>query len=151
MIYGPPIEGAMSAEEVVRLLGLTRHPEGGFYGETWRDQPAAGGRGSGTAIYYLLPQGEISAWHRVDAAEIWHWYGGAALKLRISADGETVAVHRLGNRLRDGEQPQILVPPDAWQSAESLGPWTLVGCTVSPAFEFRHFELAPSGWEPAKR
>ena len=103
------------------------------------------------AIYYLLPQGEISAWHRVDAAEIWHWYGGAALKLRISADGETVAVHRLGNRLRDGERPQVVVPPYAWQSAESLGSWTLVGCTVSPAFEFRHFELAPHGWEPVKR
>jgi predicted cupin superfamily sugar epimerase len=148
MIWGTPIEGAPSAQAVVRLLGLKRHPEGGFYGETWRDQPAEGGRGSGSAIYYLLPEGEISAWHRVDAAEIWHWYGGAALELRISPDGVGSATVILGNRLGAGERPQILVPPRAWQSARSLGDWTLVGCTVSPAFEFQHFELAPPGWQP---
>jgi len=151
MILGPPIEGAMSAEEVIRLLGLARHPEGGFYVQTWRDQPADGGRGSGTAIYYLLPGTEISAWHRVDAVEIWHWYGGAALELSICEEGGAVSSHRLGNRLRDGERPQILVPPHAWQSARCLGDWTLVGCTVSPGFEFAHFELAPAGWSPAKR
>jgi predicted cupin superfamily sugar epimerase len=142
------IDGSLAAEEVVRRLGLARHPEGGFYAETWRDRPEGGGRGSGTAIYYLLPAGEMSAWHRVDAAEIWHWYAGAALELAISADGAAAARHRLGNRLEAGERPQIIVPPLAWQSARSLGPWTLVGCTVSPAFEFAHFEMAPAGWEP---
>lgn len=147
MILGAPIE-PLTAEAVIRLLGLERHPEGGFYTQTWRDQPQGGGRGSGTAIYYLLPGDEISAWHRVDAAEIWHWYAGAALELSISPDGAAVETHRLGNRLREGERPQLLVPPHAWQSARSLGDWTLVGCTVSPAFEFAHFEMAPAGWAP---
>jgi predicted cupin superfamily sugar epimerase len=151
MIYGAPIDAALSAEAVVQLLGLTRHPEGGFYGETWRDRPADGGRGGGTAIYYLLAAGEVSAWHRIDAVEIWHWYGGSPLELKIAAAGETAIAHRLGNRLTAGERPQIAVPPQAWQSARSLGGWTLVGCTVSPAFEFRHFELAPPGWEPTPR
>ena len=149
MILGEPIQGAMTAEEVIRLLGLKRHPEGGYYAECWRDQPPGGGRGSGSAIYYLLPAGEISAWHRVDAAEIWHWYAGAALELSIS-DGKTMQSYRLGNRLRDGERPQLTVPPHAWQSARGLGDWTLVGCTVSPAFEFAHFELAPPGWAPGR-
>ena len=150
MIYGAPIEATLSAAAVVELLGLERHPEGGFYAETWRDRPPEGGRGSGTAIYYLLPAGEISAWHRIDAAEIWHWYGGAVLELRIATAGGAMATHRLGSRLGAGERPQIVVPPRAWQSARSLGLWTLVGCTVSPGFEFRHFELAAPGWEPDK-
>ncbi|MGB8841845.1 MAG: cupin domain-containing protein [Aliidongia sp.] len=151
MIYGAPIDPALTADAVVRLLGLKPHPEGGFYRETWRDCPAEGGRGSGTAIYYLLAAGEVSAWHRIDAVEIWHWYGGSPLELRIAATGAGVVSHHLGNRLGNGERPQIIVPPDVWQSAGTLGGWTLAGCTVSPAFEFRHFELAPPGWEPAQR
>jgi predicted cupin superfamily sugar epimerase len=147
MIYGTPIEAGLSAEQVVALLGLERHPEGGFYRETWRDQPPAGGRGSGSAIYYLLPGDEVSAWHRIDAVEIWHWYAGAALELQTAAAG-AIATHRLGNKLGAGERPQLLVPAKVWQSGRSLGSWSLVGCTVSPAFEFRHFELAPRGWTP---
>lgn len=142
------IEGVPTVEDVVRLLVLTRHPEGGYYRETWRDRPEGGARGSGTAIYYLLPAGEVSAWHRVDAAEIWHWHAGAALELSIAAGGGPVLVQRLGNGLQAGERPQLVVPPHAWQSARSLGAWTLVGCTVSPAFEFAQFEMAPAGWTP---
>ena len=135
------------ADEIIRALGLKPHPEGGHYAETWRDKPASGGRGSGTAIYYLLKAGEHSAWHRVDAAEIWHWYAGAPLALGI-ADETGKRTLTLGPDIVRGQSPQAIVPPFAWQQAESLGNWTLVGCTVSPAFAFSGFELAPKNWQP---
>jgi hypothetical protein len=135
------------AEEVVRLLGLLPHPEGGFYRETFRAPSSDGGRGASTAIYYLLRQGEVSAWHRVDADEVWHHYAGAPLELALSAGKGREAV-RLGPDLAAGERPQAVVPAGVWQSARSLGEWTLVGCTVAPAFEFAGFEMAPPGWEP---
>ena len=138
----------MTPEEIIRVLGLAPHPEGGHYVETWRDAPADGSRGSGTAIYYLLCAGEVSGWHRVDAAEMWHWYAGAPLALSVSEAGGPVRTLRLGTDLAAGERPQILVPVGAWQSAESVGAWTLVGCTVSPAFVFSGFEMAPPGWRP---
>ena len=136
---------ALSAEEVVRLLDLAPHPEGGFYRQTFCDSRTIdGSRGASTAIYYLLPEGETSAWHRVvDAAEVWHFYAGAALELVLSEDGVTLLPHRLGPDIAAGERPQCVVPAGVWQSAKSLGPWTLVGCTVAPAFEFAKFELAP--------
>lgn len=133
---------------IVELLGMARHPEGGHFVETWRDRPADGSRGTGTAIYFLLQDGEVSHWHRVDATEIWHWYAGSALALAIAPDGEEAAVSRLGPDLRNGQRPQVIVPAGAWQSAHSLGAWTLVGCTVSPAFEFDGFKLAPGSWQP---
>lgn len=117
---------------------MTDHPEGGCYRETWRDVREDGTRGSGSAIYYLLRAGERSRPHRIDAAEIWHHYAGDALELVIDE-----RPHRLGKDLAAGERPQLIVPPGAWQSARSLGDWTLVGCTVSPAFLFEHFEMAP--------
>ncbi len=138
----------LSADEVVALLGLAPHPEGGAFRETFRDPHAvdATGRGASTAIYFLLRAGEVSRWHRVDAAEIWHWHAGAPLELRIAnADGR--AAHVLGNDLVAGERPQGVVPAGAWQQARSLGAWTLVGCTVAPAFEFSRFELAAPGFE----
>lgn len=138
------------SDAVIRALGLQPHPEGGFYAETWRDAAPEGSRGSGTAIYYLLRAGEISAWHRVDAAEIWHWYAGAALRLRLSDDGRELHEIALGPDIAAGQRPQAIVPPQGWQSAESTGAWTLVGCTVSPAFEFAGFEMAPPGWEPGQ-
>lgn len=140
----------MTPHEIIATLGLTPHPEGGHYGETWRHSPADGGRGAGTAIYYLLQAGERSHWHRVDAAEMWHWYGGAPLRLSLSADGVSSETVLLGNDLANGQRPQRLVPPDVWQSAESAGAWTLVGCTVSPAFDFAGFTLAPPGWSPGR-
>lgn len=134
------------ADQIIAALGLAPHPEGGYFRETWRDE--AQPRGHGTAIYYLLKAGEISRWHRVDAAEIWHYYAGAALALSIAAPDAEAATHKLGPDILDGEQPQILVPPHHWQSARSLGDWTLVGCTVSPAFEFAGFEIAAKDWNP---
>ncbi len=136
-----------SAKDVIDALGLAPHPEGGYYRETWRDVPADGGRGRGTAIYFLLARGERSHWHRVDATEIWHWYAGAPLALSIAGDAP-LATLRLGADIAGGERPQAIVPAGAWQSAEATEGWALVGCTVSPAFEFSGFELAPPGWSP---
>lgn len=138
----------MTAAEVIALLGLVPHPEGGHFRETFRD-PATdiAGRSRSTAIYFLLAAGEVSRWHRVDAAEIWHWYAGAALDLSISAEGRRQLV-QLGTNLTLGERPQAVVPAHAWQQARSLGAWTLVGCTVAPAFEFANFEMAPPDFEP---
>jgi len=138
----------MSAAEIIRALDLKPHPEGGHYRETFRHAPPQGGRGAMTAIYYLLQQGEISSWHRVDAAEIWHFYAGAPLALSLSADGRLKQTVMLGADIAAGERPQVLVPEGHWQSARSRGAWTLVGCTVGPAFEFAGFEMAPKGWEP---
>lgn len=140
----------MTAEQVIALLDLAPHPEGGCFRETWRAAAAEGERAAGTAIYYMLRTGEVSAWHRVDAAEVWHHYAGAPLELSISEDGNDTDVRRLGPDLAAGERPQLVVPAHAWQSARTLGDWTLVGCTVSPAFEFSGFELAPDGFAPAR-
>jgi predicted cupin superfamily sugar epimerase len=140
-----------SADEIIRLLDLKPHPEGGFYRETWRDLPADGARGAGTCIYFLLSGGVVNRWHRVDAAEIWHFYAGAPLELSIAGHGRAPETQVLGTALFDGERPQIEVPPDAWQRARCLGAWTLVGCTVSPAFEFGRFEIAGDGFVPPAR
>ncbi len=137
------------ADGLVRLLELQPHPEGGWYRETWRAPTGRNEHAAGTAIYFLLRAGERSHWHRLDATEIWHHYTGDALQLQISADGRSVAILELGADLTSGQRPQAIVPPGAWQAARSLGAWTLVGCTVSPAFEFAGFELAPAGWEPS--
>jgi predicted cupin superfamily sugar epimerase len=140
----------LAAAEIIRLLDLAPHPEGGHFREIFRDQnKLEGGRTASTAIYFLLAAGERSHWHRVDAAEVWHFYAGAPLALEI-ARGEKGAIERLvlGNALAAGERPQIVVPARAWQAAESLGDWTLAGCTVAPGFEFSGFDLAPKGWSP---
>ncbi len=140
----------VSAEQLIDQLNLARHPEGGWFVETYRHAPGDGTRGACTAIYYLLQAGEVSAWHRVtDADELWHWYAGAPLTLDIATpDGGRAETHTLGPAVMDGQQPQILVPANAWQSARSQGDWTLVGCTVAPAFDFARFEMAPDGWSP---
>jgi len=139
----------LTAETVARLLDLAPHPEGGFYRETFRDpNKVAGARAASTAIYYLLPAGQVSAWHRVDAAEIWHWHAGAPLELSLYEAGGAHSILRLGADLVAGERPQGVVPAGVWQSARSLGAWTLVGCTVAPGFEFAHFELAAPGAIP---
>jgi uncharacterized protein len=138
----------LAAPEIIALLGLERHPEGGWYRQTFADAPAAGGRSRSTAIYYLLEGHDQSAWHRVDAVEIWHWHAGAPLLLRLSPDGAVVEEMVLGAQLAAGQRPQGIVPVHCWQSAKSLGEWTLVGCTVAPGFRFEGFELAAEGWEP---
>ncbi|HYA06136.1 MAG TPA: cupin domain-containing protein [Xanthobacteraceae bacterium] len=135
----------LTAQDVIRLLDLTPHPEGGHFRETFRD--AGVGRAASTAIYFLLTRGERSHWHRIDAAEVWHWYAGAALALEI-ADGPRRERITLGNDLAAGQRPQAIVPAGAWQAAQTLGDWTLCGCTVAPGFDFAGFELAPKGWQP---
>lgn len=132
----------------VNLLELAPHPEGGFYRETWRDVREDGARGTGTAIYFLLRAGQPSRWHRIDATEIWHHYAGAPVELTLHPVESCRASVVLGTDFEHGERPQAIVPPHAWQTAQTQGAWSLVGCTVSPAFMFEHFELAPEGWEP---
>ena len=98
---------------------------------------------------YLLARGERSHWHRVDAVEVWHYYAGGALLLETAASSHgPIERITLGPGLAAGERPQAVVPSHVWQAAESLGDWTLVGCTVAPGFEFEGFELAPKGWSP---
>jgi predicted cupin superfamily sugar epimerase len=149
----------LTAAEIIRLLDLKPHPEGGHYRQTFRDPltyppPQAGegkmgaARAASTAIYFLLARGERSHWHRVDAVEIWHWHAGAPLALEIAAAPGQRERITLGNDLAAGERPQGIVPAHAWQAARSLGDWTLVGCTVAPGLEFATFELAPPDWEP---
>ena len=132
----------LSAQDIIHHLGLEPHPEGGYFRETFRDTHVIKGRAASTAIYYLLPKGQRSHWHRIDAAEIWHWYGGAPLLLSIKPEDASPYTCRLGLNLLAGEAPQQVVPAKAWQSAESCGDWTLIGCTVAPGFEFSKFELA---------
>lgn len=139
---------ALTAQEIIAQLNLKPHPEGGHFRETFRDSRCdADGRAASTAIYFLLARGERSHWHRVDAAEVWHYYAGDTLMLHI-ADESGARTVRLGPDLAAGDVPQIVVPAHAWQAAESNGNWTLVGCTVAPGFEFAHFELAPRDWTP---
>ncbi|SDG34559.1 hypothetical protein SAMN05216241_10983 [Limimonas halophila] len=138
----------MDAATVIARLGLTPHPEGGAYRETFREPDPAGGRDRTSAIYYLLAAGEVSHWHRVDASEVWHHYTGDPLALAISPDGVTVERIVLGSDLAAGHRPQAVVPAWAWQSAETRGAWTLAGATVTPAFTFDGFELAPADWAP---
>ncbi|MEO0878751.1 MAG: cupin domain-containing protein [Pseudomonadota bacterium] len=140
----------LTAEDIVTFLKLEPHREGGFYRRTY-EGPAVNGRAASTAIYYLLPAGECSHWHRIDAAEIWHHYAGGPLALTISENGHDVTALRLGPNVSGAERPQAIVPPGAWQTAESLGRWTLVGCTVAPGFTWDTFELAPPDWRPLPR
>jgi uncharacterized protein len=151
----------LTAADVIRLLDLKPHPEGGHFRETFRDAPLSNPsppagegregahRAASTAIYFLLARGERSRWHRIDAAEIWHWYAGAPLRLDIASENGRRERVTLGSDLAAGARPQAIVPARAWQSAESLGEWTLVGCTVAPGFEFSGLEFAPDGWEPS--
>ncbi|POS70875.1 hypothetical protein DHEL01_v210734 [Diaporthe helianthi] len=143
---------ARSAKEVIAALNLAPHPEKGYFIETYRDPHlSSDNRSPGTCIYYLL-EGEtgLSHWHRVkDATEVWHYYAGAPLQLSLSwDDGKPLKNLVLGNNLWDGQRPQIVVELGQWQHAKSLGEWTLVGCTVSPAFTMESFEMAKEGWEP---
>lgn len=134
------------ADALIARLNLAPHPEGGWYRQTWVADN--GPRPSGTCIYFLLKAGETSHWHRVDAAEIWHWYAGAPLILSL-AETETGPARDLvlGPDIAAGAEPQLIVPPHHWQAARSTGDWTLVGCTVSPGFQFSGFELAAPGFD----
>jgi predicted cupin superfamily sugar epimerase len=132
-----------AADDVIAALELEPHPEGGWYREMWREQAS-------TAIYYLLKAGERSHWHRVDATEVWHYYAGSPMGLATSPDGQQGLHHVLGIDLAAGQRPQAVVPAGVWQAARPRGEWSLVGCTVAPAFGFEGFELAPEGWHPGR-
>lgn len=139
------------AARLIERLGLRRHPEGGWYRETWREAAGdmPGGRAHATAIYFLLEAGQRSHWHRVDAAELWLFHAGSPLKLSIAADENgPVRTISLGADVAGGEWPQGLVPAGWWQSAVADGGWALVSCVVAPGFDFAGFELAPPGWSP---
>lgn len=138
------------AQKIADLLTLAPHPEGGRYRETYRHSGDGGGRGACTHIYFLLALDEVSVWHRVrDAVEIWHWAAGAPLALTLSEDGRRAEAHQLGPDIATGQSPAVVVPADCWQTAESLGGWTLVSCVVAPAFDFAGFEIAPKDWRPS--
>ena len=133
----------MTADDIIARLDLAPHPEGGHYRQTWIADAANGERSAGTAIYFLLKAGENSHWHKVDATEIWHYYAGAPLILSMSdTDLGPKQDHILGPDLAAGQFPQLIVPIHHWQAAATTGDWTLVGCTVSPAFQFQGFTLA---------
>ncbi len=139
----------MNATDLITRLNLAPHPEGGHYRQTWvADGDGGGGRPAGTCIYFLLRAGEVSHWHRVDAVEVWHFYAGAPIVLSLAeTEAGPAREHILGPDLLSGQAPQLIVPEQHWQSARSLGDWTLVGCTVSPGFQFEGFELAPTGFD----
>lgn len=137
----------MTAQDIITALNLSPHPEGGHYRQTWVDDTATG-RAHGTCIYFLLEAGKPSHWHRVDAVEIWHYYAGAPLRLKLAEteDGPRQDID-LGPDVLGGQRPQGIVQKDWWQAAETTGDWTLVGCTVSPGFLFDGFTLAPVGFD----
>lgn len=146
------LSASLSEKEVIAALDLAPHPEGGWYRETFRDtRTDENGRSASSLIYFLLGTGDVSEWHRIDAVEVWHYYAGAPLVLTMSENGHDASAFRIGPDVRAGERPQCVVPAGAWQTATSLGAWTLVGCTVAPAFDFAHFELASPGWRPTPR
>lgn len=138
----------LTADEIITILQLAPHPEGGHYRQSWESPPAPGAeRSSGTCIYFLLKRDERSHWHRVDADEIWLWHAGAPLVLSIAAtDVGPRRDLRLGPDLVSGDRPQQVVSRGQWQAARSTGEWTLVSCTVTPGFRFDGFELADPGF-----
>ena len=136
----------MTAEAIIHKLELQPHPEGGWYRQTWVGDESP--RASGTAILFLLKEGERSHWHRVDATEIWHFHAGAPLILsRAETEAGPATETTLGPDVLNGEHPQLIVPTNHWQAARTTGDYTLVSCTVSPGFRFEGFELAAPGFD----
>jgi len=135
--------------DLIDRLGLARHPEGGWYRETWRAPPTGSQRSAGTSILFLLEAGQRSHWHRIDATELWIYQAGRALTLSTAEANEVTAV-RLGADVRAGELPQHVVTPGQWQAAQAGDGWCLVACVVVPGFHFEGFELAPPGWQPGR-
>jgi hypothetical protein len=132
-------------ESLIAALDLARHPEGGWYRRTWVAEAEEGRRAAGSAIYYLLLEGETSAPHRLDAAELWHFYAGDPLELSREWPHGRVDVQILGPDVSAGHSPQLVVDAGVWQWARPLGRYALVGATVTPAFRFDGFELRAPG------
>jgi uncharacterized protein len=136
----------MKADELIRSLQLAPHPEGGWYREVYRSvdrvQRGEQSRSATTAIYYLLEQQQLSRWHVVDADEIWHFYAGAPLELLAYDPQSRQLTRHMLNNPDVGDTPIGVIPSGVWQAARSLGEYSLVGCTVSPGFEFSGFRFA---------
>jgi uncharacterized protein len=135
-------------ESLIAALGLSPHPEGGWYRRTWESPVTLEGRPIGSAILYLLLAGEQSAPHRIDATEIWHFYAGSPLTLTLDEVAGPATVVTLGPDVAAGQQPQHVVDRGVWQSARPTGAYSLAGATVCPAFMFEGFELRPPGVGP---
>lgn len=141
-------------EDLITSLHLLPHPEGGWYAETYRSPeriakealPArfTGNRFFSTTIYFLLPAGGFSAFHRIQSDEVWHFYAGQALNIYMIDLTGKLSVIKLGSNLSDGETYQAVVPAGCWFASKpaSRTDYSLVGCTVSPGFDFADFELA---------
>lgn len=136
------------AETMIRRLGMQPHPEGGHYVETYRAPARDGERGAATCIYFLLRAGESSHWHRVDSIEFWHYQAGDPLHLDVADDAGSIERLRIGPLGEPGCIGHGVVPSQRWQAAATCGAWTLVSCTVAPAFHFEGFELAAPDWSP---
>ena len=125
----------MRASDIIELLGLEPLPgEGGYFAETWRDR-------HGSAIYYLLVPGDFSAMHRVDAAELWHHYAGAAVEMLLLHPDGSVDTPTLGSELTSGQRPSVTVPAGTWMGAATTGDWSLMGTTMAPPYRQEGFEL----------
>ncbi|KAK4619395.1 hypothetical protein CLAFUW4_10855 [Fulvia fulva] len=147
--HARPIE-TYTAREVITKLNLTANPEGGYLVQSFEDPLKSSNRSVSTAIYYLL-EGSTgdSLWHKVDAAEVWHYYAGAPLTLSLSWDNGTATRYAcLGQEIFEGQRPQVVVGRDEWQRARSEGEWTLVGTTVAPGFTESGTVIREAGWEP---
>jgi predicted cupin superfamily sugar epimerase len=138
----------MDADALIAALNLARHPEGGWYRQTYAAAAPDGARPAATLILFLLRAGERSHWHRVDADEIWLWHAGAPLVLSTAAtDAGPARDTTLGPAIAAGETPQAVVPAHHWQAAATTGAFTLVSCVVAPGFRFAGFTLAPPGFD----
>lgn len=140
-----------NADYWVKHLNLDTHPEGGYYKETYRseveflpenDSAFKGKRNVCTGIYFLITNGNFSAFHRIKSDEMWHFYDGAPLKVYVIHQDGSLEILKVGIDAKKGELPQALVPANTWFASESSGDFSLVGCTVSPGFDFSDFELA---------
>jgi hypothetical protein len=146
------------ATELIAQLSLQPHPEGGFYREMFRSgsvvTPAdgRGPRAALTTIYFLLPAGAASRWHRVTSDEVWHFYEGDPLEvLDLDAACQSLTRHRLGTFTADAQSPVYTVAAGHWQAARPLGVYSLVGCTVGPGFDFADFTMMADDSEHAAR
>ena len=144
------------AAELIATLFLQPHPEGGFFRELFRSgaqvEPAdgRGSRAALTTIYFLLPEGSVSRWHRVASDEVWHLYEGGPLELlELTASGYDLVRHRLSPLGTDSGAPVCIIEAGHWQAARSLGPYALVGCTVGPGFDFADFRMLAANREHA--
>lgn len=143
------LAGDLGVNEIIRLLGLRPHAHGGHHGETFRSPSAQGVRPALSTGWLLLQAGELVSWHHLDSERVWMWHAGGPLALsRCNPDGRGASALTLGPGLRVGQVPQAVVSAGQWQTAETLGAWTLVSCVLAPAWEEAGTVFAPTGWRP---